>query len=125
MFTRHVCLIAATLLLALSLEGCGGCGGCCCSGMCGCEEPKLSQPEKTSELRDRVLRHQQKMEILKREVEAIDCDCDDKKTGEAEMPKTTEKTTASPPTPKKQNHNGRVRISDSVKLEPPSESIAI
>lgn len=49
-------------------------------------------------------------------------------SGKTEMLKTAnaaEKTTASAPTPKKQNHNGRVRISDSVKLEPPSESIAI
>lgn len=54
--------------------------GCCC-----CEDPRPTQPVQTSGLRDRVLRHQQKMQILKREVEAVDCDCDgaDKKGGKS------------------------------------------
>ncbi|KAF4668882.1 Atp5c1p [Perkinsus chesapeaki] len=58
------------------LEGCGGCGGCCC-GMCACKEHHPTVPIETSELRDRVLRHQQRMRILERKVEEIDCDCDE------------------------------------------------
>ncbi|KAF4699111.1 Atp5c1p, partial [Perkinsus olseni] len=132
MLTRHLTLVLAAIALALSLEGCGGCGGCCCCGMCACEDHRPTQPVKSSGLRDRVLRHEQKMQILRREVEAIDCDCDhdDEKTGKnpaanvtTPVPRLSRQSSAlreaSPTAKKGGQHKDHVRIFSSVRVEPP------
>ncbi|KAF4747346.1 hypothetical protein FOZ63_031069, partial [Perkinsus olseni] len=91
-----------------------------------------TQPVKSSGLRDRVLRHEQKMQILRREVEAIDCDCDhdDEKTGKnpaanatTPEPRLSRQSSAlreaSPSAKKRGQHKDHVRIFSSVRVEPP------